>query len=172
MINKVHIVVKPMVILQFQFTNIDEDDLEIIQEFCDFIIDSILVTINKKINLKKINARMKYLYNDVNWIDWFGNKKYDTSALDLIQTVNSSLRAVSYKANLWKIEVNSNILIPNSSTSIDRFIRYLNYGDAHSRATGIFTDVENYFNHSKLNSLWCYFNLKYGHTSNAKIIAK
>lgn len=163
----------PMMILQFQFTNIDEEDAEVIPDFCNFVIDCILETINTKMNLKKIQLRMKYLYDEASWINWYGSKRYDTSALDLLQTVGSSLRAVPYKDNLWKIEVDPNVLIPNSSTSIDRFIRYLNYGDLKSRPTGIFTRIENYFDHSKLKQLWNLYNLNhYGGVSNVEIIAK
>ena len=161
-----------MVILQFQFTNINEDDKENIPDFCEFFIDRILETLNTKMNIKKIHLRLKYLY-DASWINWYGDKKYDTTATSLLQAVNSSLRAVPYKDNLWKIEVDPNILIPNSSTSIDRFIRYLNYGDLKSRPTGLFTKLENYFNHNKIRQLWNYYNLShYGYVSEAEIIAK
>lgn len=162
-----------MVILQFQFTNIDEDDAEIIPNFCEFLIDRILETLNTKMNLKKIQLRLKYLYEEASWINWYGSKKYDTTATSLLQAVNTSFKAVPYKNNLWKIEVNPNVLIPNSSTSIDRFIRYLNYGDLKSRPTGIFTKIESYFDHNKIKQLWNLYTLSYyGGISDVEIIAK
>lgn len=162
-----------MMILQYQFTNIDEDDKDIMADFGKFIIQRILETINTKINRKKIGLRLKYMIEEAQWINWYGSKKYDTSVQDLMQAIADSFRAVPYKDNLWKIEIDQTVLIPNSSTTIDRFIRFLNYGDINNRATGIFTKIENNFNHNKLMTLWQFYNFSYfGGMSSAKIIAK
>lgn len=146
-----------MNILQYQFTNIDENDEELIPEFNDFLIDRVFESINTKVNRRKISLRLNYLLDKVSWINWDNNKKYNTGVQDIIDAIQDSLVAVPYKNNLWKIQINSNITIPNSFTSIDRFVRFLNYGDTNNKATGIFSNLENKFNHQKLNNLWKYY---------------
>ena len=80
---------------------------------------------------------------------------------------------VEYKDNLWKIEINSNILIPNSYTSIDRLIRFINYGDNVCAGTGMFTKLEQEYGHHQLNAIWNYFIIKeLGHPAQSKIIAR
>jgi len=162
-----------MVILQYQFTNIDEQDVSVMDSFGEFVIQRILETINTKINRKKISIRLKYMIEEAHWINWYGSKKYNTSVQDLIQAIADSFRVVRYKDNLFKIEIDSNVMIPNSSTSIDRFVRFLNYGDINNKATGIFTKIENVFNHNKLMALWQFYNFsQLCGLSSAKIIAK
>ena len=154
-----------MMLIQFQFMDIDEDDLEAIKQ--------IINTIDTKINRLKINARLSYIINKVSWINWNGSNRYNTTADDLMNAIKDSIIATEYKNNLWKIEIDSTKLIPNSSTSIDRFIRFLNYGDSYTRATGIFTKLEKDFNHIKLMSLWKYFAFqKFGEISSVQIISK
>ena len=162
-----------MMLIQFQFMDIDEDDLEAIPEYCGYVINQIINTIDTKINRLKINARLSYIINKVSWINWNGSNRYNTTADDLMNAIKDGIIATEYKNNLWKIEIDSTKLIPNSSTSIDRFIRFLNYGDSYTRATGIFTKLEKDFNHIKLMSLWKYFAFqKFGEISSVQIISK
>lgn len=146
-----------MVLLQFQFTNTEEDDTEMIPDFCDLVINQLFEHINTSINRRKIGLRLNYLLNEVPWVDWDKSRKYNTSVQDIMNTIGDSLVAVPYKDNLWKIQIDTSLVIPNSYTSIERLIRYLNYGDLKSRATGIFTGLEKKFNHKKLNAMWKYF---------------
>ena len=160
-----------MMILQFQFTNLDEKEKEIIPDFCEFVKNLMLAKLNTKINRKKISLRLKYMEEEARWINWNNNKKYSTSVEDIINSIMESIVAVPYKNNLWKIEVNSNELIPNSYTSIDRLIRFLNYGDTKYKATGIFTNLEHEYRHQKLNAIWNYFIMReLGHNAVSTII--
>lgn len=160
-----------MMILQFQFTNLTEKERELIPNFCEFFKNMILVKLNTKINRKKISLRLKYMEEEASWIDWESNKKYNTSVTDIIDTISQSIIAVPYKNNVWKIEINSNVLIPNSYTSIDRLVRFLNYGDTKYKATGMFTNIEHEYRHQKLNALWNWFILKeLGYNTSSLII--
>ena len=76
-----------MVILQYQFTNIDEQDVSVMDGFGEFVIQRILETINTKINRKKISIRLKYMIEEAHWINWYGSKRYNTSVQDLIQAI-------------------------------------------------------------------------------------
>ena len=158
-----------MMILQFQYINLEENEKEIIPDFCEFLKSLMLVKLNTKINRKKISLRLKYMEEEAKWINWNNTAKYNTSVQDIIDTISDAIIAVPYKNNLWKIEVNRNVVIPNSYTSIDRLIRFLNYGDIKCKATGMFTVLEHEYKHQKLNALWNYFVIKelgYNPTSN------
>ena len=69
-----------MLILQFQFTNVRDDELNIIPEFVEWISDQIFQYINTSINRKKIQLRINYLYQ-VKWIDWINTKYIDTQSI-------------------------------------------------------------------------------------------
>lgn len=160
-----------MVILQFQFTDLTDNEQEIIPDFCKFLKYLMLAKLNTKINRKKISLRLKYIIEEASWVKWDNNKKYNTDLNDVIDAIMKSIVAVPYKNNIWKIEVNSNILIPNSYTSIDRLIRFLNYGDTKCKATGMFTNLEHEYNYKKLCSIWTFYVMnELGSTTSAKII--
>lgn len=160
-----------MLLLQFQFTNITTDELNIIPEFCNWLCDQIYTKINTSINRRKIQLRLKYLYN-CSWIHW-SDKKFNTGVLDIMEAIYDSLTYTPYKNNLWKIHTDINIRIPNSYTAVDRLIRFLNYGDTYYKATGIFTKLQKEFNHQKLNSLWkIYVMNRLGIMSSVKIISE
>ena len=158
-----------MMILQFQYINLDADEKEIIPDFCEFVKSLMLTKLNTKVNRKKISLRLKYIEEEAKWINWNNTSKYSTSVQDIIETISDAIITVPYKNNIWKIEVNRNVVIPNSYTSIDRLIRFLNYGDTKCKATGMFTTLEHEYRHQKLNALWNYYVIKelgYNPTSN------
>lgn len=162
-----------MLILQFQCTEFCEKELQLVPEFCEFLIQNISSKLGNKIIRKKIDLRLKYIQEKVDWIQWDKSKKYETTASDLIRAVVDSLVAVPYKDNVWKIETDLNTLIPNSYTPVERFIRFLNYGDNTVKATGIFTKLENEFDHNRIMKLWrFYYFSKYGEMPQMTIIAK
>lgn len=146
-----------MMILQFQFANLQENEKKIVPDFCEFLKDLMLAKLNTKINRKKISLRLKYIEEDVNWINWNSSKKYDTNVSNIINSIINSIIAIPYKNNIWKLEIDSNVLIPNSCTSIDKLIRFLNYGDNKFKATGIFTNLEHEYRHQRLNAIWNYY---------------
>ena len=160
-----------MMLVQFQFKNLEEEEQELIPDFCDTLIELISSKLNNKSLKRKINVRLEYLINEAHWIDWDNGKKRNTTVEDLINAIKSSIIANIYKDGIWKIEIDTNVLIPNSYTSIDRFIRFLNYGDLNYKGTGIFTNLEHAYRYHKLNSLWSYFVLqKFGRFANSEII--
>ena len=92
---------------------------------------------------------------------------------DIIDNICKAFIARPYKTNIWKIETNGSILIPNTYTSIDRLIRFLNYGDSKCKATGIFSKLEQEFNYQKINTLWKYYILnETGRTTSVEILTR
>lgn len=161
-----------MVIIQFQFTNTTDEEQELIPDFCNWLCSILYSKIDTKINRKKIYLRLDYLLNQANWINW-GKDKDNITVSEIMTAIYDSMTYQQHRDNNWKICINTNVLIPHSFTSIDRLIRFLNYGDNFQRATGIFTNLEHEYNYNKLNILWNMYTLRQlGGMSNAKIISR
>ena len=157
-----------MMISQFQFTNISDEEIEIIPEFGDFLIDYIYEKINTKFNRLKINTKIKYLYT-VQWISW---KKKEIDIDIILEAIYNSIIFREYKDNIWKIEIDSSAKIPNTNTGIDRFIRFLNYGDIYNKGMGLFTNITNSLGFYILNDLWRVFVVReLGMMTQVKIIS-
>lgn len=161
-----------MNIIQFQFTNTTDDEQDLIPSFCDWLGSILYSNIDTKINRRKIDLRLNYIIDEAQWINWT-NDKYNLTVSEIMYAIQDSITYKQYKDNIWKIIINPNILIPHSYTSIDRLVRFLNYGDNIQRATGIFTNLEREYNFNKLNTLWNMFILRnLGGMSNTKIITR
>lgn len=159
-----------MLILQFQFTNVRDDELNIIPEFIEWISDQIFQYINTSINRKKIQLRINYLYQ-VKWIDWINTRYIDTQSI--MEAIYDSFTYKQRKDNTWIIEIDNNIRIPNTYASIGKLIRFLNSGDINLKGTGMFTAASKHFNHKKLNNLWQIFAMRtLGSMTKVKIIAE
>lgn len=162
----------PMVILQFQFTNTTDEEQDLVPKFCNWLSQVIYSNIDTKINRKKISLRLNYILDKAQWVNW-EKDKYNLSVSDIMQKINTSIYCEQYRKNIWKIRINPNINIPHSTTSIDRLIRFINYGDNYMRGTGMFSNLEHKYNHTELMSMWQMFCMKnLGIMSYAKIITR
>lgn len=156
-----------MYIKQFQFFDIDENEQEIIPDFCEWLYLQIYQIINTRINRRKIQLRLNYIQT-VRWMHW--KRKDVISVSEILELIFESLRYKSDNVNRWTIYTNSDIIIPNSYTSMDRLIRFINFGDINFKGTGMFTQFENYFSKQKLNNLWRIFvNNRLGYIPQSKI---
>lgn len=157
-------------ILQFQITNITEDERDMIPEFCKWIINKMYIEMNTKINRRKIQLRINYLYT-VPWISWKSRKYIDTQTI--MDTIYKSITYKEYKDNIWKVDIDDSILIPGTATSISRLVRFINSGDSNMLGTGMFSTIENRYKGPELMSLWKVFILdNLGELSNSKIITR
>lgn len=161
-----------MMLLQFQFTQFgSEKEYEIIPDFCEWLGNQMFEYINTKINRKKIELRINYLYK-VPWIKWATKSSYIDVEM-IMKAIYQSITFEEYRNNLWKINIDENVLIPNTYTSISRLVRFINYGDNKTRATGMFTNLVHKFNHITLNNLWrIYATNRLGYFSQIKIITE
>lgn len=162
----------PMMILQFQILNTTDEEQDQVKEFCYWLCSVLYSKIDTKINRRKISLRINYILEQVTWVKW-NSDKYNLSVSAIMRAIRDSIDIEQQRDNMWKIQINPNILIPYSNTSIDRLIRFINYGDNKQRATGMFTNLEREFNHKELNSMWQLFILRnLGSMSQAKIISR
>ena len=161
-----------MMILQFQILNTTYEEQDQVKEFCYWLCSVLYSKIDTKINRRKISLRINYILEQVTWVKW-NSDKYNLSVSAIMRAIRDSIDIEQQRDNMWKIQINPNVLIPYSNTSIDRLIRFINYGDNKQRATGIFTNLEREFNHKELNSMWQLFILRnLGSMSQAKIISR
>lgn len=160
-----------MILFQFQFSNIENDkEYELIPHFCRWLCEQIYARIDTTINRKKIQLRLKYLYT-VPWIKWIKHKYTDTETI--MNTIHKCLFYKQYRGNVWKIQTDTNIVLPNTITSFDRIIRFINYGDAKISATGILTIIQQYYTFSELQSLWqLYCMQELGYMTDTRIIGE
>lgn len=159
-----------MILFQFQISNTEsEDELDIIPNFCNWLCEQIYIGLNNKRNIKRLQIRKEYLLN-VSWINWTHKKVLNVD--DIMELIHNSLIYEQYRKGIWHIKINNDILIPNTSTSIDRLVRFLEYGDMNVKATGMFTEVRRHYNQDRLNSLWkLYTAQNLGYISDATIIS-
>lgn len=156
-----------MNLLQFQFEKLTEEEYEIIPEFCEMLKDFIYGDINTKLNRTKVKLRIPYLYK-VSWINW---KKPVITTGEIMETIYEAIKYVEYKDNVFRLQINPDIMIPNTTTSIDRLVRFLDYGDYYQHGIGILNTLEHKYNYKKLNELWTICVVKYiGYRPNSKII--
>lgn len=143
-----------MMLLQFQLTNTSKEEKEIMLEFGDWLCEQIYSDINTYINRRKIQLKIPYLYQ-VNWISWANSKYIDTEMI--MNSIHTSLIAKPQRNNICKLIIDNNVLIPNTYTSIDKLIRFLNFGDTIYKGSGMFTTIIHKYNNKKLNNLWKIF---------------
>lgn len=161
-----------MLILQYQFTEFTTEEYEEIPIFNTWLCDAIFSKINTKVNRRKIELRLNYLLDTVDWIDW-KKSKYDITVSELMNAIRQSIIWQKKRKNIYNIIIDTNILIPHSYTSIEKFIKFLEYGDIKHKATGIISTLENDFNHTELLSMWQMLLYKDGlGITNSKIIAR
>ena len=161
-----------MLILQYQFTEFTSGEYKEIPVFNNMLCDVIFSKINTKVNRRKIELRLDYLLNKVDWIDW-KKSKYEITVSELMSAIQRSIIWQKKRKNIFNIIIDTNVLIPHSYTPIEKFIKFLEYGNNKFKATGIISTLENQFNHTELMSLWQLLLYKDGlGITNSKIIAR
>lgn len=159
-----------MIIIQFQINNFDEYERKLIYSFCEWLKNDIIFNyIDTKLTEDKIKSRIPYIQK-ASWINW-KTKKRNINYNSIMKAILDSFIIREYKNNIFKIETNSNVNIPNTNTSIDRFIRFINSGDSIKPATDIFTNIQWKINAGYLNSLWrMYILTELGYLTNSRLV--
>ena len=142
-----------MFILKFKVVNTNEKELAIVDYFCQYLKTIIYNEIDNKLNRIKIGLRIPYIYK-VPWIQW--TEKY-ISVDDILKTMYKSITFDKHDKNEYVIKIETNTLIPNTTTSMDRLIRFLEYGDLNFKGLGIITKLEHKYNFNRLYGLWSVF---------------
>ena len=159
-----------MNILQFQITNQTEEEEQIIPQFCEWFCDTMYSKINTKMNRIKIQKRINYLL-EVDWIRWTNKKQLDIDTI--MDTIHKSLTYTIHRNNVVNIITANNIYIPNTITSSDRLIRFLNYGDGVDKGISLFTNILRYYTYSNIQTYWTLYVLDtLGYNTNARILTR
>ena len=159
-----------MMLLQFQITNTTLEEKELMFEFGEWLCEQIYTDINTYINRRKIQLKIPYLYQ-VKWIEWNKVKFLDTESI--MEAIYKSLIPKPQRNYVWKIIIDKNVVIPNTYSSIDKLIRFLNFGDNTYKGSGMFTNIIHKYTNIKLNNLWRLFiTRKLGFMSQGEIISE
>ena len=135
----------------------DEEELDLIPEYCEWLCEQIYARINTDINRRKIQVRFNYLYK-VSWLHWVNKRTLNVNSI--MNTVRNSLIYEQHRKGIWRIKLNTNVLIPNTYTPMDRLFRFLEYGDNNIKAIGMIAKVRKHFNSQNLMSLWKLFSME------------
>lgn len=160
-------------ITQFQFTNtVNEDDsIELIPDFCKWLCDILYSYIDTKLNRRKIQLRIKHLY-EVPWIRWSKKPSY-TDTQTILETFRKSLIVEQYRKNIWRLRTDTTTELPNTFSSVDRVVRFIEYGDSQIPGTGIITKASQNIIGINLQTLWKTYCLQeLGYVSDIQIITK
>ena len=155
-----------MLITQFMLEGLDDKEAEQVISFIGTLRDIYCAEFCGNIMKLKISMRIKYLY-EVPWIKW---KTKNITPNMIVDTIYRAIR-IRKQDLVYMVYIDKNVLIPNTYTSIDRLMRFLDYGDLNYKGLGIFTKLEHKYNYSKLNALWVHHIYKHlGYLTTSKII--
>ena len=73
---------------------------------------------------------------------------------DIMNSIYESLITVEHKDKIFIIQTDINMKIPNTNTSMDRLIRFFEFGDRNIRPMNMLSKISHQFNYMKLNSLY------------------
>ena len=99
-----------MLILQYQFTEFTTEEYEEIPIFNTWLCDAIFSKINTKVNRRKIELRLNYLLDTVDWIDW-KKSKYDITVSELMNAIRQSIVWQKKRKNIYNIIIDTLIYI-------------------------------------------------------------
>ena len=155
-----------MFLMQFQITNIDPKENEIAEDFCEWLCDQIYTFIHNKRIIRKLKLRLDYCTHNK-----IINCYRDISINDILKDLYNSMGYRMLDHNVWQIYIDKNYRIKNSHDSIDKFIRFVSYGDQNLKGMSLFTRFEDIFSHNRLSRLWQIYSVnRLGHMSNIKMI--
>lgn len=149
-----------MIVIQFQVTDANEEELNLVPKFCKWLQKNIINNYIYAYNEKRIKSRLDLVQN-ATWVKWKGNRRQKLEYKNIIELIVKSFVIKTYKDEVYKIETSDNVLIPGTVTSLDRLIRYLNSGDSTTPATDIITGLQHKLNYTQLNGYWRMYILQY-----------
>ena len=155
-----------MFLLQFQITNIDPKENEIAEDFCEWLCDQIFTFINNKRIIRKLKLRWDYCINNK-----IINTSKETTISDVMEDIYNAMGYNGLNYNIWQIYIDKNYRLKNSLNTVDKFLRFVSYGDQNIKGISLFTRFEDIFSYNRLSRLWQIYSVnRLGHMSNIKMI--
>lgn len=155
-------------LVRMRFENLDEQELQYIKGFLNWICEKIFIYLNRVANRKRIEARLEYI-KKVKWISWVGSQDITT---DMLMNAIQQCFKIRKRKEIWEIYFDDRVMIPNTRTPITKFLRFIDNGDNKVKGTGMIQFIRRRFNHVQLNKWWqTYIFLKTCTLTNGKIIS-
>ena len=110
----------------------------IAKSFCNLMVHWIRETIKRTTNMQLLQIKIDEMVES-KLINWVGEEEA-ISAKRLLQVIVRSIEWHRFR-NEYTIQINPNILFPNSYTSVEKITRYINYGTLTSKGTGFISVV-------------------------------
>lgn len=146
----------------------DSKSIKLIDDFCDAIVIDIKRSVIQNLNTMKINSRGKYLL-DKSWINWIRRPEL-VNAMKIALLIVRHIRWRNIKGNLYVIEINPKVYLPNTRNKLTQIAKFLDYGDMSISGTHFISSVFNKYR-SKMNDYWkAYVSRRLGRIETNEII--
>lgn len=124
---------------KFEISKMDKDEIEIIPNFCEYLLSEIKSDIISNISYIQMNKRKKYLINS-NFVNWIERPKNIDMHKFCIFIVNSFV-CKNLNNNVYSISINKKVKFPKSKTSVDRIARLLDKGNEEIQPTQFISKI-------------------------------
>lgn len=124
---------------KFEIDKMDKDEIEIIPNFCKYLLSEIKSDIIENISYIQMNKRKDYLINTkiINWIE----KPKDINMHKICLFIVNSFVCKHIKNNVYSISINPMIKLPMSKTKIDKVARFLDKGNEQVQPTQFISKI-------------------------------
>ena len=139
-----------MVIVSLKINNIEDKEVDIIDYFCEYLIDIIQTKLNTPKLKNKLDVRIPYLYT-LPWVKWI---KKDISSDDIIERFYTSLSYTVKKDYYIDIFVNDTHPLKNTITPFISIVKWFNNGDNNITGLNYIEQMHRQLNTKYVNEIW------------------
>lgn len=129
----------------------DKKEIDLKDDFCQFIVDSIKNDIVSTTNLEKVRVISQKILN-LKWISWI-SRPTSINPYYLVRFIADNVEYANLKDNLYIVRINPTICYPGSYTKLERFVRFLDKGNITVRGSHIFVNIFAKYD-NKIDELW------------------
>lgn len=125
--------------IEFLLTGNDKKEIELMDDFCMFLVREIRKDILNSVNEEKLQSKEKDILN-ASWIVW--TRKPRKINMDrLLRFILNNIRYKKRKKHRYLIDINPKVLMPYSRNPIEQIARFIDKGNERSLGTNLFTRV-------------------------------
>lgn len=139
-----------MVVISLKINNIEDKEVDIIDYFCEYLIDIIQTKLNTPKLKNKLDVRIPYLYT-LPWVRWI---KRDINSDDIIERFYNSLTYTVKKNYYIDIFVNDIHPLKNTITPFISIVKWLNNGDNNITGLNYIELIHKQLNTKYVNEIW------------------
>lgn len=125
--------------IEFQLIGNNKEEIELMDEFCMFLVREIRKDILNSISMEKLQSKEKDILN-ASWIKWY-DKPRKINMVKLLKFILRYIRYKERKRHRYLIDINPNVLMPYSKNPIEQIARFIDRGNERSLGSNLFNKV-------------------------------